>query len=479
MVCATFPHPRDHLMDCFRTCDIRGRYPEELNEPLFYDLGQELARQFLKESPILVGCDVRISSLTLKSALIKGLMDAGKKVLDAGVAPTPVLRFGKRRLGLAAAAIITASHNPPDENGLKLLFGRYPPNARQIRSLKPAGSPIRVKSPGGAVEHINLGELYVDQLAKHWEPLMSSRAVSASYVLDPGNGTWTLLLPMICQRLDLSATVIHAEPDGRFPGRSPDCSAPGSLAALGQRVQDCGASAGIAWDNDGDRFAICDETGRILSTDQLVLLLLPEILKDGAGEKILCDIKMSRKVLSAVEKLGGVPIVERSAHCHLETTMIREDCLFGCEYSGHFFFRHLSGADDGMEAALLMISLLQHWRKPLSHMVAELPPFFITNDLRVPGSAQDVIHIKNRLLERFDSDEITELDGIKVDSARHTLLVRPSVSERKLSFRFEGESADDLASIISHAQNLLPEYSAGLQSELAQSWNVQRLARHR
>jgi len=454
-------------MGWYRTCDIRGTYPDEINEELCYHFGQAIALKLLATPSVIVGCDVRPSSLPLKEALVEGLTDAGAKVFDCGRTPTAVVFFGKRKLG-TYAAVVTASHNPPEDNGLKLQLGRYPATAAQLRSLKPTGSGSRHRVPGGSVEAVNLADLYIQEQHDVWGDrfLGAQGNGPLAFVLDPGNGAWTLLAHETMQRLGITARMIHAEPDGRFPNRSPDCAARGALKALCKEVRRSGASAGIAWDGDGDRVAICDETGRVLSTDQLVLLLLPEILKDTRRERVLYDVKMSKQIRLAIEAHDAVPVLERSAHCYLETRMISEDCLFGCECSGHFFFRQLDGGDDGMHAALVLVDFLRNHRHSLSQLLWQLPPLFITPDIRIRGDASHFVTIRKRVVESFSQARISYLDGVRVETDGGWFLIRPAVSESKLSFRFEGETSEKLTTLIEQVQRVLPEHSEALGAQV-------------
>lgn len=456
-------------MDCYKTCDIRGRYPDEINEELFFQFGRNIALKFLEGRAILIGADVRMSSPSLKQALSEGLVSAGAKVFDAGQAPTPVISFGKRKLGVYAAAIVTASHNPPEDNGLKLLLGRYPATAAQLRALKPDGAARPSTGVAGKVESVYLADPYVEFLVSTWRDRLHSAGSSGTpgkYVFDPGNGTWSLLIGEIIRRLDISATLVNAGADGRFPGRSPDCAAPGNLLALTAEVRRTGATAGLAWDGDGDRLAVCDNTGRVLFTDHLALLMLPAMLGGNRREKILVDVRMSRKIKIAIVKHGGIPILERSAHCHLEHRMILEDCLFGCEYSGHLFFRSLGGADDGMYAALAVVDYLCHRTIPLSDLLLVIPELWITPDLRIPSSDLDFSEIRCRLREAFPGGNISEFDGFRVETPGAWVLVRPAVSENKLSFRLEGESQEDLEFIIDRVLTFLPQCAPLLEVQI-------------
>lgn len=465
-------------MNCFRTCDIRGKYPEEVDEVLFYHIGRLLAEKFLEGKPILIGSDLRVSSPRLRQALSEGLTASGARVYDAGTVPTPVLWFGKRKLGVYAAAMVTASHGTPEYNGLKVLLGRFPATAAQLRQLGSDGAAKPPRHSLHSVETVDLTQAYVEFLVAAWKDRRRSALLEGSrnYLFDPGGGAWTLLTKQILQQLKVSGTVIHDEPDGQFLHRSPDCAAPESFQLLCAEVQRTGAAAGLAWDGDGDRLAVCDNKGRALFTDYLALLLLPGTLHGRHCEKVLCDVKMSRCIPAAIREVGAIPLVERSAHCFLETRMIREDCVFGFEYSGHLFFRELNGGDDGMYAALVVVDLLERHRQCLSDLVEILPRLHITPDLRIPRTGVEFVAVKSRVEEEFSSERISFLDGVRVELARSWFIIRQSVSEDMLSFRFEGDTAEELDALLDRVTRLLPECNEALQMQLGKWLSVARFA---
>lgn len=313
---------------------------------------------------------------------------------------------------------------------------------------------------------MDLLSAYVDFIVDDWKDRLRSAGTSGDFVFDPGNGTWALVVGEILRRLEVSATVINAEPDGRFPGRSPDCSAPGNLSALSAEVERRSATAGMAWDGDGDRLAVCDNAGRHLMTDQLVLLLLPGILKEASREKVLFDAKMSRKVRAAIEGLGGIPVEEKSAHCYLEARMINEDCLFGYEYSGHLFYRALGGADDGMYAALGVVDFLRRSSKPMTELLESIPKLFITPDLRISSEGLNFAGLRQTLCLGFPEAAIFEHDGLRVETTGAWVLARPSVSENKISFRIEAGNPQELESILDRVLSLLPQCAPLLETEI-------------
>ncbi|MFN7994328.1 MAG: phosphomannomutase/phosphoglucomutase [Bryobacteraceae bacterium] len=459
-------------MRCFRECDIRGTYPDEIDEGLFRAIGIAITKRCRGQGFIVAGHDVRLGSPSLSAALIEGMVWAGGHVVDLGRVPTPVVYFARRQFDAAAGVMVTASHNPRQYNGLKLLFRHGPATCQDIADLKRCLSASHADhQAGGRHDRTDALEPYAHYIECCWRRWSESHPLRRAprLVVDPGHGAWSQTAGQIMKRFGLGCRVVHDEPDGRFPDRSPDCAAPGTLARLAESVRQCGADAGLAWDGDGDRLAVVDGNGIPLTADQIGLLLASSMpLRD---ERVLLDVKMSRKAATAIEDLGGISIMERSAHCALERTMIEQDCLFGCEYSGHYFFRELHGADDGFYAAVRLVHLLgQH--DSLDSLLARLPAFHVTPDIRVPGGQNDFTQICGCLRNApgFGNAHITKLDGEKLDLPDGWILVRRSVSEDKLSVRVEGETAAALARIVHSMIAALPANQSELRHAL-ETWN--------
>ena len=451
-------------MNSFRACDIRGIYPDEVNESLFAGIGAAIARRWARNTTVLLGRDCRTGSRSLQLALASGLQSGGAKPLDAGRIPTPVAYFGKRYLECPVACIVTASHNPAEYHGLKILLPHGPAQPDDIRWLAQESSGF-CGPLSSDCECVRIDDAYREFIAARWKHIdRENRPLRV--VVDAGNGAWSGLASDYLAGLGIDCRAIHDSADGRFPSRPPDCADPRNLNALRRAVIENQADIGFAWDGDGDRLAVVDDLGQPVSSDQIALLLAPEILAGSIGEKVLLDVKMSRRIAGRIESLGALPVIEKSAHCALEHSMLSHDCIFGCEYSGHFFFRDLHGADDGLVAALRVLECVRGSRPPLSVQLASLPPLFITRDIRIPATLQDFATIDRRLSDAFAGQEIIRLDGLKISFERATVLVRASVSEDKLSMRFEGDSAADLTETIHLLLDLLPEWRCELEAQL-------------
>jgi len=456
-------------MSIFKACDIRGAYPAELDETLYARLGRAI-RSLLREQAdaphVLAAGDVRPSTPALKAALIEGLADTGCRVSDLGIVPTPVAYFAARRLRPDALAIVTASHNPAGDNGLKLTLGPLPITEEQMARVEQTLASGRFVEGKGEVTKLAVEDDYVEWLCASAKPGEDLRLV-----LDCGNGTSSHLAPRVLRRLGYDVVELFCTPDGAFPNRSPNPSVPENLGALSHAVRRSGAALGVALDGDGDRLALVDDLGRPLTGDQAILLLAQHILGPvrsaafrpsppapgvrsaafrpypGAAEekiraeartpsKVVLDLKCSRAVLDAVAACGGVPILERSGHTFIKTRMITDDAAFGGELSGHFFYRELDGGDDGLYSILRAAELARESSRPISAIVDAMPRYAITPDIRIPYTAGDGPRRLDDIAAAATGD-VTRLDGVRIAYPDGWGLARCSVTEPLLTFRFE------------------------------------------
>lgn len=428
-------------MSIFKACDIRGAYPSELNEDLYARLGRAIGTLLRKsaEAPnVLVAGDVRLSTPPLREALTQGLVATGCHVTDLGMAATPVAYFAARRFRPHALAIVTASHNPPGDNGLKLSFGTSPITEKEMRRLEQCLTSGQFATGHGRIRHLSVEDDYTTWLAASARPGRGLRVV-----LDCGNGTYSCLAPRVLRSLGYDVVELFCTPDGRFPNRSPNPAAPGSLVALCATVPAAKAALGVALDGDGDRVAIVDDTGRALTGDQAIILLAQHLLRSppaGAstarGEKVVLDIKCSKAVLDAVAGCGAEPLLERSGHTFIEARMIAEGALLGGELSGHFFYRELEGSDDGLYSILRIAELANTAPRPISALVDAMPRYATTPDIRVPYSAPDGPS-RIEQIARAATGQVLRLDGVRVAYPDGWGLARCSVTEPLLTFRFE------------------------------------------
>lgn len=428
----------------FRDCDIRGELPLEIVPELTYRLGRAIGT-LTPDRRVIVGGDFRLSTPQLLADLKRGLVESGARVLDLGQLSTPAYYFARRHLGIKAGVMVTASHNPPRWNGFKPVLGDYPITPEEIEHLKAFVLRGDFASGRGSVEPVDIRAEYVAWLAKRFAGLGEKipRAI-----FDCGNGATGWVIHEVLDALGIQADVLFAEPDGSFPNRSPDISRPGDLVKLQAEVTRQGAQLGFGFDGDGDRVGLVDELGRKVSSDQLIAWLAQELLRREGDGSVIYDLKLSRAVPETIERCGGRAIAQKSGHTFIKTAMLQHDALLGGEYSGHLFYRELDGGDDGLFSALLIGSLVAESGMPLSQVLARVPVYYSTPDIRIKHRGD-----KERVLERVatharnDGAKLILIDGVKAEYDDGWALMRASVTEPAFTFRFEGKTQEAMLAV--------------------------------
>ena len=450
-------------MSAWKACDIRGKYPSEVSPQLLEHIGRRIASELPQRARVLVAGDFRLSTPELKLALTAGVISGGARVLDAGQVPTPVAYFGHRRWRTDAILIVTASHNPPDHNGLKFMVGALPPTESDLRSLRASLVQYPRSRSAGTVETLDLAPEYEAWIVRRWlDPAAES---NLRVVLDAGSGAWSDLAPALFEKLGFTVIRLFCKFDGRFPYRPPDCARPANLQVLSHTVQEQKADLGVAWDGDGDRVAFVSGDGKAVSTDQVSSLFARHLLAPLSGERVVYDIKLSDVLRRTIVQLGSIPMIERSGHTFLKRRMIEERCILGCEASGHYFFRELEGGDDGLFAALMMAEIVGR-QGSLQSLVAALPPMFISPEMRVPESRLPYGEIVVRLRNAFGPAIELAVDGLRLETSSGFVLARKSVTEPVITLRWEGFDQAGLGRLMGQCLRALPELASEIKEHL-------------
>ena len=460
-------------MSVYKPCDIRGHYPSDLSPELYRSWGRALGRQVEQGSKFVVGGDVRLSTQNLLASLIEGLSQNPIDVVDVGELPTPMVYYAKRRLKASGCAIVTASHNPPDFNGLKWMLGDTPPTPGEVELLKSeAEEASRSESSDGkgSVRSLDVSFDYVAWLQETW---VEGLAAQSHIVLDPRHGCWAGRARQYLQAVFPSVIIsaIHDTPDAVFGGCSPDCSRPELLDELGREVDRQRAQLGIAFDGDGDRVAFVDEQGVALSAEEATCVLLGSFGPGLENEPFVHDLKFSDRVGEAATRLGGKPLAERSGHAFIRNRMIRSGAAFGAEVSGHYFFRAIAGGDDGLFTACWLIDYLACDGRTLGQLRSRCPKVFVTPDLRVPVDPDTRSAVIRQVRSTWSEYPQSSVDGVRVDFPDGWALARSSVTEPAMTFRFEAGDADALHGLVEKFCDALPdvgdvvwlEYEASLE----------------
>jgi phosphomannomutase / phosphoglucomutase len=449
---------QEALESPWKPCDLRGNYPLVVSPALFRAIGGAVGSALPPVARVLVAGDFRLSTPELKQALAEGLLQTGARVLDAGQCPTPVAYFAARQANAHAVLVVTASHNPPADNGLKLMLGSQPPTPTQLKEIRAAVDARTFRKGAGRAETIDPRPAYAQAILDRWRSLRAGGV--RNVVLDAGNGAWSEMAPEIFRRLGLDSSSISCVADGRFPDRSPDCARAANLWRLRENVRGQSAAIGIAWDGDGDRVAFVDEDGDYVPPDEIAILFARAALSDkepGPNRNVVIDLKCSEAVRRAVLELRGDPLLERTGHAFMRGRMTAEDALLGLDACGHFFFRELCGGDDGLFAALFLLDLMRASRRELRELRRTLPPIFSTPEIRIPLSAVSYASASDALSTALPNAAVTCYDGLRFVMEDGVVLLRESGTEPVLSLRIEGFSAGVYARLLAQCAQALPQ----------------------
>ncbi len=436
----------------FKACDIRGRYGAELDEPLARRLGLAVGAR-LRGEQVVVGGDVRTSTPALKGALVEGLVAAGCQVLDLGIVPTAALYFAKRQLRVPGSVMVTASHNPAHDNGFKVMFGDLPPSEETLQAIEREMAAGALARGEGSIRQVDILPRYRDFLVQRFAP-----GGSLHLVVDCGNGCNCAAAPEVLLRLGYRVDRLFCEPDGRFPNHPPNPALAQNLGALRQRVVDVGADLGLAYDGDGDRVGFVDEQGLPAETDRVAVLLARWLLRSGPGD-VIYDIKSSSILSEAVQQAGGRAIMQPSGYGFIKTALLERHALFGAEISGHFLFQELGG-DDAIFASCLLLQILQAEGRSLSALLAGVPRYPITPDIRLPCDGERAEAILGELRRAFAGRPLSLLDGVRIDFGDGWALARRSITEPLLTMRFEAHDQARLEEIQDIVRRGVPALAA-------------------
>lgn len=447
----------------FKPCDIRGVYPDELDEDAAYRIARAFGT-FVGGVDTLLAGDVRPSTASLKQAVAEGLVKSGCAVHDVGIVPTPVFYYARRRLCIYPGILVTASHNPPEYNGFKIVPGYLPVTQDEIDAIKDLALNQNFGSGVGTIVHREVLNDYEEWIVSEIGRYLSIKDRLPKVVLDCGNGCYSEIAPRVFERLGFSVARLFCEADGTFPNRSPNSAIPANLRKLSETTVAVGAELGIAFDGDGDRVSFVDESGTFVVMDKAIAILacnLPNPLK--LGDKVVLDIKTSSAVAEAISKMGAVPIIEKSGHTYMKTRVIRERARFGGEISGHFFYDELHGDDDGLYSALIMSGIVAR-SGPLSRLASEVPSYATTPDIRLHVNSDPAL-LLDQIAAAFPPDRVNRLDGVRVDFDNGWGLARISVTEPVITLRFEGKNRQDLHKVIDEFLRPVPGLKEMIQLE--------------
>lgn len=444
-------------LPAFKAYDIRGRVPEELNEDLARRIGVALAAQ-LAPGPVVLGHDVRLTSPALQDALAAGLRGTGREVIDIGLCGTEEVYFQTDHLGAAGGVMVTASHNPMDYNGMKLVKE----NARPISSdtglfaiSDAVAADTSAAQPPRATQSAQHDKsAYIQHLLSYVD---AGKLRPLKLVVNAGNGGAGAIVDLLSPHLPFEFIRICHEPDGSFPNGIPNPLLPENRAATADAVREHGADFGIAWDGDFDRCFFFDHTGRFIEGYYLVGLLAKAILARNPGGKVVHDPRLVWNTVDMVEQAGGVPVQCKSGHAFIKEKMRAEDAVYGGEMSAHHYFREFAYADSGMIPWLLIAQLVSESGRSLADWVEDRMAAYPCSG-EINFKVSDAKAAVARVMEHFaaQSPTLDHTDGISADFGDWRFNLRSSNTEPLLRLNVEarGDAAlmqartDDISRLI-------------------------------
>jgi len=429
----------------FKAYDVRGIYPDQIDEEVAYRVGRAFARvlgdmqqKATEDLTVGLGRDMRLSAPRLADRYSDGLTDEGADVLDVGMVGTEMLYYAVGSRGLDGGLMCTASHNPKAYTGAKLVKAGSialsgDSGIGELRDLVAKGEPGPPVDRPGAKERADVGHEF-RQAALSWIDPSAIRPMKV--VLDGGNGMAGEMVGPLLNNLPLDQVATYWEPDGEFPGHEPNPLLEENRRFIVDKVLSAEAELGIAWDGDADRCFFIDDEGRFVDGDFLCALLAESILAKEPGAAILYDVRASRAVRDRVEAAGGSAHLNRVGHAFFKTRMRDEGAAFGGEVSGHYYFRDFYNADSGTLPALLVLELLSSRGATLSELLEPLRSnYFISGEINSEVIDQEAK--MKELAERYSDAEVSWLDGVSVDYEDWHFNVRPSNTEPLLRLNLE------------------------------------------
>ena len=431
----------------FRAYDIRGNAKSELTDELVSRIGKAIGTIAgeMDEQTIIIGCDGRKSSPRIKSTLIKALMESGRDVIDIGLVPTPLMYFATRHLNCRSGVMVTGSHNPGDDNGMKIVLNQKTIAAGGIQQILELVVHDQYSSGSGRMIRENVVAEYADEV-------LSDIAISVplKIVIDAGNGVTGGIAPQLFEDLGCEVVPMYCEVDGNFPNHPPDTSDENNLEDLIQAVQKEEADFGVAFDGDGDRLAVVTSSGEIVRSDVLLMIYAKDVVSRNPGADVVFDVKCSRNLTKLITRYGGRPVLWKTGHAFMKEKMVETGALLGGEFSGHMFFgERWYGFDDGMYAAARLAEILSTHGDSLDTTIAEFPATVNTPEIIIPVPEQDKFELMEKIIHGcdFSSGKTNTMDGIRVDFTDGWGLLRASNTSPALTARFEADTEESLETI--------------------------------
>ena len=424
----------------FREYDIRGEYPNQINEEVVRKIGNAIAGKCinLDIKEICVGRDGRNSGKSLLEAMIGGLSESGIEVINIDLATSPLLYYAAKKNKYKSGIMITGSHNPKNHNGIKLVIDDKPVSGNEILDL--LNKDQKFSESVGSIKSLNVKDSYIEEVS---QSLKINKKLKI--VIDCGNGAAGFIAPDLYKNIGCEVIELYSEVDGNFPNHHPDPGKVENLKDLIQAVKTHGADLGLAFDGDGDRVGMVTNNGEIVFPDKILMMLSKDVLHSQKGS-IIFDVKCSNALSQIIKENGGSPIMSPTGHFHIKNGIKKHNPLLAGEMSGHIFFNDKwYGFDDGHYSGARIIEMLSKNEKSIAEICNELPMLFSTPELNINVTDENKFKIIKEFADncRLEGEKNT-IDGLRLDFEDGWGLIRASNTTPKLVLRFEGRSEEIL-----------------------------------
>lgn len=449
----------------FREYDIRGIVGEQLTNETVNRVARAIGTFFVQNGAvrIAIGYDARESSRPFYGMLTEAMLASGLQVVQIGMVPTPVLYHTVHTKEVDGGVMITGSHNPANHNGFKIALGTSTLFGSQIQEIKeialqPTPPSVAGYPQEGVVNRLDVLDEYVDDLTKRLD--LGPRKLKV--VVDGGNGMGGVTAVPLYERLGIKLIKLFTEPDSNFPNHHPDPTVEENLQDVIAAVREHSADVGLAFDGDGDRIGVVDETGRIIWGDELMILLSRTILAAHPDSTIIAEVKCSQNLFDDIERNGGKAIMAKAGHSIIKSKMKETGAVLAGEMSGHIFFAdRFYGFDDATYAGARLLEILSKSEKPLSQLFEGIPPTFSTPELRVDCPDETKFDVVEKIARHFEqTNKVITIDGARIVFEHGWGLVRASNTQAILVLRFEADSQEHLDQIRNLVEKKVSEFTA-------------------
>ncbi len=445
----------------FRGYDIRGKVPEELDEDTAYTIGLGFGSYIkrLNKKVCIVGHDNRVSSPMLYNALVKGIIETGIDVYSLGLCTTPMYYYACIKLNIFSGVMVTASHNPKDDNGFKFAFNESGNcKGKEITDFLDFILKGDFEKGQGFIEEVDIKEDYFNLFRNNF-----SFGKRLKVVIDPGNGTTSIIAKDLYSMFPIDLISINDVSDGTFPNHHPDPCVEENLEQLKKKVLEEKADIGLAFDGDGDRCGVVSNKGKFIPTDKVMIIIIRDIINKVERKEFLYDVKCSKSLSDEIEKLGGKGVCYRTGNSYTKAKVRDADLPFGGELSGHVYFRDKwPGFDSGLYAGLRILEILSNTDKSLEELLDGINEYYSTDEIKIESPDSKKFQVIEKVKEYALSKnyKLLDIDGVKVLFEDGWALVRASNTGPNITVRFEARTKERLKEIQEEFSNIVNQYNA-------------------